>query len=322
MKNSYPVITLCGSTRFKDEFMRVQKELTLKGCIVITVGLFEHSGDNEAWEDKPEDTYTNTKLLIDDLHLRKIDMSDCIYVINKGGYIGESTRKEIEYAIKHNKKVLYLEPIPHNIDTSCINIPAEAPVPSILLQQPSSEKPDEYMPFVPLLEWAKNNNTKSIGTNHPLTPYISEMITELRKDILSLDLNKDKFVQFEKEITKLVDVSGEGFELIRSTLTDTKEPSNVVLNPSYMMREEYDITNKILMYYIKKWSIYHIIFDDSVIDIIKTEINNINDNEVYVFTADTNRSYKHLIVLPFGINLFKYHITAKQVESVLTRIML
>ena len=50
MKKKYPVITLCGSTRFKDEFMEAQKELTLAGNIVISVGLFGHSGDKEVWE--------------------------------------------------------------------------------------------------------------------------------------------------------------------------------------------------------------------------------------------------------------------------------
>ena len=50
MVKNYKVITLCGSTRFKDEFLRVQKELTLKGNIVISVGLFGHSGDSEVWE--------------------------------------------------------------------------------------------------------------------------------------------------------------------------------------------------------------------------------------------------------------------------------
>ena len=43
------VITLCGSTRFKDEFMETQKRLTLEGNIVISVGLFGHAGDDEVW---------------------------------------------------------------------------------------------------------------------------------------------------------------------------------------------------------------------------------------------------------------------------------
>lgn len=111
MVKNYKVITLCGSTRFKDEFMRVQKELTLKGNIVISVGLFGHSGDDEVWENMDEGTLTKTKEMLDDMHKRKIDMSDEIFVINVGGYIGESTRSEIKYAKEHGKKVRYLEEV-------------------------------------------------------------------------------------------------------------------------------------------------------------------------------------------------------------------
>ena len=107
----YKVITLCGSTRFKKEFLEAQKDLTLKGNIVISVGLFGHSGDNEVWEQMDEGTLTKTKEMLDDMHKRKIDMADEIFVINKNGYIGESTKSEIEYAIKHNKIVNYLEKI-------------------------------------------------------------------------------------------------------------------------------------------------------------------------------------------------------------------
>ena len=111
MVEKYPVITLCGSTRFKDEFMQVQKQLTLQGKIVISVGLFGHSGDEEVWENMDEGTLTKTKEMLDDMHKRKIDMADGIYVINKGGYIGDSTRSEIEYALQHGKSVEYLEAI-------------------------------------------------------------------------------------------------------------------------------------------------------------------------------------------------------------------
>lgn len=111
MSGEYPIITLCGSTRFKDEFMEVQKRLTLEGNIVISVGLFGHSGDSEVWENMDEGTLTKTKEMLDDMHKRKIDMSDEIYVINVGGYIGDSTRSEIEYAKVHGKKVNYLEPV-------------------------------------------------------------------------------------------------------------------------------------------------------------------------------------------------------------------
>ena len=105
----YPVITLCGSTKFKEEFMNVQKDLTLKGNIVISVGLFGHSGDNEVWENMDEGTLTKTKEMLDDMHKKKIDMADEIFVINKDGYIGESTKSEIAYAKSKNKKVNYLE---------------------------------------------------------------------------------------------------------------------------------------------------------------------------------------------------------------------
>ena len=69
MVGKYKVITLCGSTRFKEEFIKAQKDLTLQGNIVISVGLFGHSGDNEVWTD-------DTKEMLDDMHKRKIDMAD------------------------------------------------------------------------------------------------------------------------------------------------------------------------------------------------------------------------------------------------------
>lgn len=100
----FEVITLCGSTKFKDDFIRIQKELTLKGKIVISVGLFGHSGDNEVWTE-------GTKDMLDRMHKRKIDLSDSIYVINKNGYIGESTTNEINYAKSLNKNIYYMEPV-------------------------------------------------------------------------------------------------------------------------------------------------------------------------------------------------------------------
>lgn len=109
MVGNYKVITLCGSTKFKDEFYKIQKELTLKGNIVISVGLFGHSGDNEVWDGLDEGELSKTKIMLDDMHKRKIDMADEIFVINVGGYIGESTRSEIYYAISKGKNVFYLE---------------------------------------------------------------------------------------------------------------------------------------------------------------------------------------------------------------------
>jgi hypothetical protein len=102
MVGKYKVITLCGSTRFRDEFIAAQKRLTLEGNIVISVGLFGHSGDSEVWTE-------GTKEMLDDMHFRKIDMADEIFVINVGGYIGSSTKREIKYAKSANKGVCYLE---------------------------------------------------------------------------------------------------------------------------------------------------------------------------------------------------------------------
>ena len=104
MVGKYKVITLCGSTRFKEEYLEVQKRLTLEGNIVISVGLFGHSGDDEVWTE-------GTKAILDDMHKRKIDMADEIFVINAGGYIGESTKSEIVYAKSQGVGIQYLEPI-------------------------------------------------------------------------------------------------------------------------------------------------------------------------------------------------------------------
>jgi len=107
----YNVITLCGSTKFKDEFINIQKELTLKGNIVISVGLFTHSDDNDIWKTMDDSTLSKTKMMLDDMHRQKIDMADEIFVIIVSGYIGEATKGEIEYAKKLGKKISYLEEI-------------------------------------------------------------------------------------------------------------------------------------------------------------------------------------------------------------------
>lgn len=104
MQGKYKVVTLCGSTKFKDEFLKAQKELTLQGNIVISVGLFGHA-DGEYQTVLTDEV----KVMLDDMHKRKIDMADEIFVINKNGYIGSSTKSEIEYANIMGKIVRYLE---------------------------------------------------------------------------------------------------------------------------------------------------------------------------------------------------------------------
>ena len=83
--------------------MRVQEKLTLDGNIVLTPNFFNNI--------KKENIDEKTKKMLDEMHKQKIDMSDEIYVINIGGYIGESTKKEIEYAKSRGKKISYLESI-------------------------------------------------------------------------------------------------------------------------------------------------------------------------------------------------------------------
>lgn len=102
MIGPYKIITLCGSTKFKEQYLEAQKRLTLEGNIVISVGLFGHSGDDEVWTE-------GAKAMLDDMHKRKIDLADEIFVVNVDGYIGKSTRSEIEYAKANGKVVKYLE---------------------------------------------------------------------------------------------------------------------------------------------------------------------------------------------------------------------
>lgn len=106
------IITLCGSTRFKDEINAANARLTMAGNLVISLGVFGHV-------DMPDHDWTTggneTKQMLDDLHKRKIDLADEILVINVGGYIGESTRGEIEYAEATGKPVRFLE-LPHTCD--------------------------------------------------------------------------------------------------------------------------------------------------------------------------------------------------------------
>jgi len=96
-----PVVTLCGSTRFKEEFEMLNEQLTKRGCIVFSCGIFAHSDDISLTDKEKE--------LLDEIHKKKIEMSDIIYVVNKDGYIGSSTQSEIEWARELGKQIIYLE---------------------------------------------------------------------------------------------------------------------------------------------------------------------------------------------------------------------
>lgn len=99
MVGKYKVVTLCGSTRFKDDFIKAQEDLTLAGNIVIPVCFFGSAS---------QEITPVVKSMLDDIHKRKIDMADEIFVINRDGYIGESTKAEIDYAQKAGKSIVYM----------------------------------------------------------------------------------------------------------------------------------------------------------------------------------------------------------------------
>ena len=99
MNKKFKIITLCGSTKFKPEYTEVTKWLTLKGNIIISVGLFgQYDGEKLTVEEK---------VMLDEVHKEKIDLCDEIFVINPNNYIGESTKSEIEYAQSNGKSVRY-----------------------------------------------------------------------------------------------------------------------------------------------------------------------------------------------------------------------
>ncbi|MGM0883002.1 MAG: hypothetical protein ACQEXQ_18450 [Bacillota bacterium] len=93
------VVTLCGSTKFKKQFEQVNGNLTLQGNIVLSLAFFEQSEDFEITQEQAE--------ILGKIHFRKIDISDEIFVIDVDGYIGSSTRREIEYATETGKMVRY-----------------------------------------------------------------------------------------------------------------------------------------------------------------------------------------------------------------------
>lgn len=95
------IVCLCGSTKFKKEYEEANLDLTLKGWIVLSVGGFSHADLIE---------FTNEqKAFLDALHFEKIRLAEMVFIINVEGYIGNSTRREIQYARLLEKKITYLE---------------------------------------------------------------------------------------------------------------------------------------------------------------------------------------------------------------------
>lgn len=102
------IVCLCGSTRFSEAFQKANLLETLDGKIVLTIGCDMRS-DSIIFRDHGEEVLKEIKAKLDELHLRKIDLADEVLILNVGGYIGESTKREIEYAKQHHKVIRYLE---------------------------------------------------------------------------------------------------------------------------------------------------------------------------------------------------------------------
>lgn len=99
------IVCLCGSSRFYDAWQQANYNLTMEGCIVLTIGFYPHA----AKHNETVGCTAQQKIQLDVLHFRKIDLCDEVFVLNVGGYIGESTAREIEYAKSVGRSITYLE---------------------------------------------------------------------------------------------------------------------------------------------------------------------------------------------------------------------
>jgi hypothetical protein len=102
------IVCLCGSTRFWREFQKASLRETLEGRIVLSIGAASGT-DDDHFGNLPREEYDRVKAMLDELHLRKIDLADEVLILNVGGYIGQSTRNEMAYARGHGKPVRFLE---------------------------------------------------------------------------------------------------------------------------------------------------------------------------------------------------------------------
>ena len=101
------IVCLCGSTRFYDEFQEANYRFTMGGMIVLSVGFYPHS--QQQIHGQTVGCTEEQKAQLDELHKRKIDLADLVFVLNVGGYVGDSTASEIEYAEEMDKAVIYFD---------------------------------------------------------------------------------------------------------------------------------------------------------------------------------------------------------------------
>ncbi len=98
------IVCLCGSTRYADAFAKAYREESLNFKIVLSVGVMVHAGDEPIKDDDPR------KEMLDRLHKHKIELADEVLILNVNGYVGNSTRSEIEHAKALGKPIRWLEP--------------------------------------------------------------------------------------------------------------------------------------------------------------------------------------------------------------------
>jgi len=102
------IVVLCGSTRFFDAFQKANYELTMAGKIVLSVGFYPHASAEHGHGEGVGHASVE-KVMLDELHKRKIDLADRVHVLNVDGYVGDSTRSEIEHARALGKPITWLE---------------------------------------------------------------------------------------------------------------------------------------------------------------------------------------------------------------------
>lgn len=123
------IVCLCGSTRFWKTFQEASLRETLRGRIVLSVGAAIAS-DDEHFGHLTPDERTQIKQMLDELHLRKIDLADEVLILNLDGYVGESTRRELAYALAHGKPIRWWEP-ERALDLRSVPAFAELEVPTL-----------------------------------------------------------------------------------------------------------------------------------------------------------------------------------------------
>lgn len=122
------IVCLCGSTRFWREFQEASLRETLAGRIVLSIGAARARDDDDRSFGGyvPADDYDAVKERLDELHKRKIDLADEVLILNCDGYIGDSTRSELEYAWQHGKRLRFLEPPERLMDAERGSFPGTA----------------------------------------------------------------------------------------------------------------------------------------------------------------------------------------------------